>query len=159
MKLLNFQRRDGRVGLRRQIKVLVRKGVGSNPTLVKTCYFFRIVIDFVCIHPTSTNWLHSAHHSDIDRTHCTLLYLNVSRFGCNLVFCVGFKLISSFSTTHRIVLSSMIVYLSFVQAHTEFFHHSSYIGDVRILCWGICALSSMIVYISFVHLWMRSIAN
>ncbi|AES82692.1 hypothetical protein MTR_7g116310 [Medicago truncatula] len=24
---------DGRVGLRRQIKVLVRKGVGSNPTL------------------------------------------------------------------------------------------------------------------------------
>ena len=26
---------DGRVGLRRQIKVLVRKGVGSNPTLNK----------------------------------------------------------------------------------------------------------------------------
>ena len=31
---------DGRVGLRRQIKVLVRKGVGSNPTLNKTFCFF-----------------------------------------------------------------------------------------------------------------------
>ena len=32
------QRSDGRVGLRRQIKVLVRKGVGSNPTLVITFF-------------------------------------------------------------------------------------------------------------------------
>jgi hypothetical protein len=31
--------RDGRVGLRRQIKVLVRKGVGSNPTLVKLFFY------------------------------------------------------------------------------------------------------------------------
>jgi hypothetical protein len=40
-------RRDGRVGLRRQIKVLVRKGVGSNPTLVKL--FF--------IHPVAAGML------------------------------------------------------------------------------------------------------
>jgi hypothetical protein len=35
-------RRDGRVGLRRQIKVLVRKGVGSNPTLVIISVFFKL---------------------------------------------------------------------------------------------------------------------
>ena len=33
-------RSDGRVGLRRQIKALVRKGVGSNPTLVKLFFDF-----------------------------------------------------------------------------------------------------------------------
>jgi hypothetical protein len=38
---------DGRVGLRRQIKVLVRKGVGSNPTLHNTIFLFFLFVSFL----------------------------------------------------------------------------------------------------------------
>ena len=41
------QSQDGRVGLRRQFQVLVRKGMGSNPILDKTLFFlFRIYLPF-----------------------------------------------------------------------------------------------------------------
>ncbi|RZB74959.1 hypothetical protein D0Y65_033738, partial [Glycine soja] len=41
-KEIGREKVDGRVGLRRQIKVLVRKGVGSNPTL-NNVFFFRLI--------------------------------------------------------------------------------------------------------------------